>query len=143
MFDRDHNGFITQDELKEMYINTYRALMNQLRATLTPPEFLDNPEANKFQDELIRNLQQKFEKIMQGVAKNIMEEMDKSEDGRLTKDDFKEFILANPFVKASYQLKFTKDGCQPAYQDDGEYTQTSFSLISHVFPTNMLSPQKN
>lgn len=119
VFDRDNNGFIAQDEVKDMYISTYKALMASLRITLTPPEFVDNAEANKFQDKLIEDLQKKFEEIMQGVSKNIMLEMGKSVEGKLTKEDFSEFILANPFVKASYQLKFTKDGAQPAYQDDG------------------------
>lgn len=113
-----------------MYINTYRGLMRRLRATLTPPEFVDNPEANKFQDELIKNLQHKFEKIMNGVTKNIMDEMDKSEDGKLNREEFKEFLQAEPFVKASYQLKFTKDGCQPAYQDDGLY----LIILIYYFP---------
>ena len=133
VFDRDKNGFITQDELKEMYISTYQALMNTLRSNLTPPEFVENAEANKFQDKLIRDLQKKFEGIMQGVAKNIMKEMDKNNDGKLTKDEFKEFILANPFVKASYQLKFTKDGGKPAYQDDGTYYRANKAVILTIF----------
>ena len=118
-FDRDRNGYVTREDLKEMYISTYCALMRALRTSITPPEFADNPEANKFQDELISNLQEKFVNIMEGVSKNIMREMDLDEDGKLTKEEFREFILANPFVKASYQLKFTRDGGQPAYQDDG------------------------
>ena len=119
VFDRDRNGYVSRDELKDMYISTYRALINALRVTLTPPEFVDNAEANKFQDELVKNLQEKFVVIMEDVSKNIMREMDKDEDGKLTKDEFRDFVLAHPFVKASYQLKFTRDGGQPAYQDDG------------------------
>jgi len=134
VFDRDGNGFITQDELKEMYITTYQALMNTLRTTLTPPEFVENAEANKFQDKLIHDLQKKFEGIMQGVAKNIMREMDKSDNGKLTKEEFKEFVLANPFVKASYQLKFTKDSGQPAYQDDEKVTAEV--LLSFLPPSD-------
>lgn len=121
-----------------MYISTYKALMASLRVTLTPPEFVENVEANKFQDKLVEDLQRKFEEIMQGVSKNIMREMDKNVDGKLTKDEFCEFILANPFVKASYQLKFTKDGGQPTYQDDGLYLKIIF-LYLFYFPYLLFS----
>lgn len=121
IFNRTGSGFVSQEELYDMYISTYSALMQSLRVAITPPEFVDNPEANRFQDELIKNLQKKFEGIMVGVARNIMKEMDSDGDNKLSKDEFREYIAAQPYVKASYQLKFTKEGLEHAYQDDGSF----------------------
>ena len=51
----------------------------------------------------------------------LNEQMDDNSDGKLSKEEFKKFVMANPFVKASYQLKFTKDGDKDAlpYHESG------------------------
>ena len=102
--------------MQEMYTSTYYSLISSLRSSLTPPEFLENPEANKFQDELVENLQKKFEDLLTEVLDNILTKVNKSADGNLTKAEFKEFIQAHPFIKASYQLKFSTTNAQ-VYQD--------------------------
>lgn len=131
-FDQDDSGFITQEELLHMYLSTYHCLMLSMRATLTPPEFAENEEANKWQDKIIAALEEKFEERMKVVSKAIVNRLDENEDGRLSREEFKRFVHANPFVKAEYKLNFTLDtaGEDPVQNDERLTTEVVLSFLT-------------
>mmetsp|Transcript_19481 Transcript_19481/g.74760 ORF Transcript_19481/g.74760 Transcript_19481/m.74760 type:complete len:290 (-) Transcript_19481:79-948(-) len=133
VFDKDGSGYITQEELLDMYLSTYHCLMLSMRATLTPPEFADNEEANLWQDKIIAALEQKFEEKMRIVSQAIVKRLDENDDGRLSRAEFKRFVYANPFVKAEYKLNFTLDtaGEDPVQNDE---RLTSEVLLSFLAP---------
>lgn len=110
-----------------MYLSTYHCLMLSMRATLTPPEFAENEEANKWQDKIIAALEEKFEQRMKLVSQAIVKRLDQNDDGRLSKEEFKRFVHANPFVKAEYKLNFTLDTAgEDPIQNDGKSLRQGF-----------------
>lgn len=135
-FDQDGSGYITQEELLNMYLSTYHCLMLSMRATLTPPEFAENEEANKWQDKIIAALEEKFEQRMKLVSQAIVKRLDQNDDGRLSKEEFKRFVHANPFVKAEYKLNFTLDTAgEDPIQNDGKSLRQGFIRLMSLLTT--------
>jgi len=109
VYDGDGSGFVTRDKLENMYVSTYHNLMLRLMENLTPLEFSGNSQASEFQENLILSLEAKFKETISEIVGKIMQQLDARREGRLTPEQFKQFILSFPFVKAQYSLKFTRE----------------------------------
>jgi len=98
-YDLDGNGFITKDELSEMFAQAWISGFNALRASQAPnmPLEMNTEDFNNFSKEMGAVF-----------AESAFQNLDKNKDGKLSFDEFKEFAMAEPKITATLN-GFKKD----------------------------------
>lgn len=91
-YDLDNSGFITKDEMVEMFRSTYEAALNCLRVS---------HGSKGLDSEFLQDFVAKFKSMITAWITSMWDTWDANKDGKLSLEEFRQYVSSEPYVAAT------------------------------------------